>query len=85
MKLYTMWQLPCLDPMIAFYRMELKGDLRSATVCGRGIPVYLKALQVQQEDSWQAAQHVVDPVPHGVAAAALARLHHLFVLQALKN
>ena len=41
---------------------------------------HLEALQVQQKDTRQAAQHVVDPVPHGIAAAALARLRHLLVL-----
>jgi len=42
---------------------------------------HLEALQVQQEHTRQAAQHVVDLVQHGAAPAALACLRHLLVLR----
>ena len=42
---------------------------------------HLEALQVQQKDAWQAAQHMVDPVPHCIGPAAFACLDHLLVLR----
>ena len=60
-------------PLVAFPMSRRGGAAR-----------HLKPLQVKQEDPRQAAQHVVYPVRHGAAAATLARLGHLLVLQ-LRN